>query len=75
MALAYEIRQRDSDHLPAYEFIHGVVEVEPADIEAIVSQIEPRHTGLLTIIPGDEVSVSLASPAMLPPIVALALLS
>ena len=75
MALSYEIRKRDSDHLPAGEFIHGVVEVEPADIDAIVSQTEPRHTGLLTIIPGDEVSVSLALLAMLPPIMALALLS
>ena len=55
----YEIRPGDSDHLPAYEFIQGVVEAEPAEIDAIVSQLEPEHIGLLGIYPVEEAKVNL----------------
>ena len=55
----YEIRPGDIDHLPAYEFSYGVVEAEPADVEAIVNQVAPGHFSLLTIRPVDEAKVSL----------------
>ena len=55
----YEIRPGDSDHLSAYEFIQGVVEAEAAEIEGIVSQLEPEHFDLLRVLPVEEAKVSL----------------
>ena len=55
----YEIRPGDAEHLPAFEFIHGVVEAEPDEIKATVRQIESEHFDLLIIRPVEEEKVGL----------------
>lgn len=49
----------DPDHLPSYYFEAGVVEAEPAEIEALTAALAEEHGDLFSITPLEEQTKSL----------------
>ncbi|MEP7378154.1 MAG: hypothetical protein ABI725_01175 [Chloroflexota bacterium] len=53
----YEISPGDMDHMPAYSFHKGVVEAEPAEMDALIAEINGRHIYLVEVTPIDEAKI------------------